>query len=142
MEQELKETTAKTYYDIAEELFGEEKESWCIIGDSIPCVLTSALFDIPDKAVRCTSHKQTQKVIAINCLLNVAKYLNGEWKTDWDDASEPKFSFFIDPTNDLAIVTEYDKLHHIVYFRTKKLAKRAIDILGEDTIRLALSTDY
>ena len=66
------ETTAKTYDDIAEELFGKEKESWCIIGDAIPLVQTNALFDIPDKSVRCTSHKQTQKVMAINCLMNVA----------------------------------------------------------------------
>lgn len=133
----------QTYDDVAEELFGEEKESWCIIGNSIPIVQTNALFDIPDKSVRCISYKQTQKVIAINCLLNVAKYLNGDWTPDWRNEGEAKFCVILNNGNlhvDLDLFTTCN--NSFAYFRTKELAQRAIDILGEYTIRLALSTDY
>lgn len=134
------ETTAQNYDDVAEELFGEEKESWCIVH-------TNALFDIPDKSVRCTSYKQTQKVIAINCLLNVAKYLNGDWKPDWNDSMDTKYYLSLDKwceTSKPTIMVHHALLEcgSFVYFKTEELAQRAIDILGSDTIRLALSTDY
>lgn len=137
----------QTYDDVARELFESTDESAIFFkptgcNGELAVSTQSPIYSSCDNTLNCTSCKQAEKLLAINKLLNVARFLNGEWKPDWDDASEPKFSFFIGSENDMEIAAEYDKLHHLVYFRTKKLAQRAIDILGEDTIRLALSTDY
>lgn len=90
----------------------------------------------------CTSHKQAEKLLAINKLMNVAKYLNGEdWKPDWDNEDELKY--FINKNREGIYVSRNNCNNFaIVYFKSKELAQQAIDILGEETIRLALSTDW
>lgn len=87
------------------------------------------------------SQKQIAKIQAINKLLNVAKYLNGDWHPDWNDAKNMKFCFYI---YDNKLTINYNMLTNttFVHFKTEQLAQEAIDILGEETIRTALSTDY
>lgn len=90
----------------------------------------------------CTSEKQAGKLLAINKLMNVAKYLNGEdWKPDWDNEDELKY--FINK-NRAGIYVSRNNCNNfsIVYFKSKEDAQQAIEILGEETIRLALSTDW
>lgn len=87
------------------------------------------------------SRKQTEKLIAINKLLNVAKYLNDGWKPDWNDYDEIKYTFSLHKgkvhnTND----GEYT--YAIVYFKSEALLEKARKILGKETIKLALSTDW
>lgn len=87
------------------------------------------------------SLKQFEKESAIHKLLNVAKYLNGDWQPDWNNTTELKY--FIGLSNDkLSTSFVYSYRSMDVYFRSAKLAKQAIEILGEYTIKLALSTDY
>lgn len=89
-----------------------------------------------------SSEKQLQKLLAINKLMNVAKYLNKDWHLDWNDHSL-KWSFEIrDNERILCTSSWYHSQISPVYFKTKELAKQAIEILGEETIRLALCTDY
>lgn len=91
----------------------------------------------------CTSEKQAKKLLAINQLMNVAKYLNEDWKPDWRNEDEKKYIIFIDEQcNRIVIDCKYIVNTSIVYFKTKELAQKAIDILGERTIKLALSTDW
>lgn len=89
----------------------------------------------------CTSQKQVQKLLAINKLMNVAKYLNGDWKP----FNSNIITWYIEIDNQTNKI-EYNwtiiYVSHIAYFKTRELAKQAIEILGEDTIRLALSTDW
>ena len=87
------------------------------------------------------SFKQFEKEDAIHKLLNVAKYLNEDWQPDWNDTTEIKY--FIGLCNGMintSFICNYRSMD--VYFRSAKLAKQAIEILGEDTIKLALSTNY
>lgn len=92
-------------------------------------------------STNCTSKKQAEKLRAINNLMNVAKYLNGDWKPDWNNASESKYHIYYNGENlNISINCMYD--YNVAYFRTIELAKQAIDILGEETIKLALSTDW
>lgn len=89
------------------------------------------------------SEKHLQKLIAINKLMNVAKYLNGDWQPDWEDGDENKYYIEIEIlTNSLRI--NYTNLFNrsIIYFKSEELARQAIEILGEETIKLALCTDY
>lgn len=88
-----------------------------------------------------TSQKQLEKLLAINKLMNVSKYLNGNWQPDWNDPEEQKFLIEI-YKGKINIEGVSDGNSHIIYFKTPGLAKQAIDILGEDSICLANSTDW
>lgn len=90
----------------------------------------------------CTSDRQVEKLLAINKLMNVAKYLNGDWRPNWD---VDELKWFIEYNSKIEMftfdATNYDKTS-LAYFRTSKLAEQAFDILGKETIELALSTDW
>lgn len=89
----------------------------------------------------CTSRKQCEKLEAINRMMNVAKFLNKDWKPDWKDHCREKLHFAIDH-NEVIVTASRMWNKSFVYFKTEELAKEAISILGEDTIKLALSTDW
>ena len=75
--------------------------------------------------------------------MNVAKYLNGDWQPDWDDENSRKWYIKIDGKKRILCVSgNYYIQISAIYFNTEELAKQAIEILGEETIRLALCTDY
>ena len=46
-----------------------------------------------------TSKKQLEKLLAINKLMNVAKYLNGDWQFDWNDICS-KYYICLEHTSD------------------------------------------
>ncbi len=91
-----------------------------------------------------TSERQLQKLLAINMLMNVANYLNDGWKPNWNNANEPKYYLRLFRNGKNVLETEIANVFcsEIVYFKSKNLAYQAINILGEDTICLALSTDW
>jgi hypothetical protein len=89
----------------------------------------------------CTTEEQVKKLMAINKMLNVAKYLNEDWKPDWKDKM-CKYKINIYNSNEISIEDNVGVITNFVYFKTKELAQQAINILGEDIIRIALSTDW
>ena len=129
-----------TYEDVAKSLFS--KPSFYM--DSCGNIESSeSLTNYANDSNNCTSRKQAQKLLAINKLMNVAKYLNGDWQPDWKDGDENKYYIENETlTNSLRI--NYTNLlnHYILYFKSEELAQQAIEILGEETIKLALCTDY
>ena len=122
-----------TYKDIAKELF-LSKTKYHIDDCGLITQKTFGSCSYKDK-VNCTSKKQAEKLLAINKLMNVAKYLNGDYEPDFKK-EEPKFFIYINDKNNIDISANYILIKHFVYFRTKELAKQAIDILGEETIHL------
>ena len=90
----------------------------------------------------CTSERQAQKLLAINELMNVAKYLNDGWKPDWNNGLEEKYYLYINNGNKLCVYYIYGYNKGPVYFKSEELARQAIEILGEETIKLALCTDW
>lgn len=88
-----------------------------------------------------TSIKHEKKINAINKLLEVAKYLNGDWKPDWENGIQYKWFIRI-VSNEVVADYTIGYIDSFVYFRTQELAEQAVKILGEEIIRLALSTDY
>lgn len=133
---------ALTYEEVAKELF-YNKNAYFLNerGEIINSPLGFSLDATTDSS-NFTSVKQIQKVLSINLLLNVAKYLNGNWKADWDDNNQHKFQIYINEENDVAVLGIIYSIGNVVYFKSKEAAQQAIDILGEETIRLALSTDW
>lgn len=90
----------------------------------------------------CTSEKQVEKLLAIIQLMNVAKYLNDDWQPNWEEHNNES-KWYINLYHEIIGVnytTHYNG--QIVYFKSKELAEQAISILGEETIKLALSTDW
>lgn len=91
----------------------------------------------------CTSEKQAKKLLAINQLMNVSKYLNGNWKPNWNDYKEKKYTIYFEENNTKIVINvNYSINNGMACFKTRELAQKAIDILGKETIKLALSTDW
>ena len=124
-----------TYNDVAEKLFKNKKTYF--IG---------ALADISYYTPTCNMHqannaaseKQLKRLLAINKLMNVATYLNGDWKPNFADGTDKWYLLWQGYAKQLDIIG----LSHIRYvgpvFKTQKLALQAIEILGEEEIKLAL----
>ena len=87
-----------------------------------------------------TSEKQICQLLYLNKLMNVAKYLNGDWKPDFTDTNKQKW--FIDYDSEESILGT-DFIFGVyrnsnVYFESEELAKQAIEILGEEEVKKAL----
>lgn len=90
----------------------------------------------------CVSSKQCEKLLAINKLLNVAKYLNEKEIND-NDAINMKYDICYNIDNDSFFVEHYQSYNNnIVSFKTKELAEQAIGILGKETLKLIFCNEY
>lgn len=70
--------------------------------------------------------KQLRKIIAINQLMNIAKYYNGGWKPDWKNSYERKFYIeYYKGRYNIEVV--YSINHGIVYFRSRDDVQAVID---------------
>lgn len=126
-----------TYESVTKALF-EGKDVWRI-GDLIIDKYNRTMCY--NYLTNCISEKQAQKLLTINKLMNVAKYLNGNWQPNWFNHEESKYYIFI--YNGEINISNTGLSHCLeIYFKSKELAQQAIDILGEETIKLALSTDW
>ena len=98
-------------------------------------------FGFPIK-VLATSNNHMKKILAINNLMLVAKYLNKNWVPDFNSCRQAKYYIAISD-NKLSI----DRCYYVnkgagIFFGREELAQKAIEILGEETIKQALSVDY
>nr|DAG90984.1 MAG TPA: hypothetical protein [Crassvirales sp.] len=125
------------YENIAKELF-ENKDVWRISGLIINKYNRTGCWNY---LTNCISEKQAKKLLAINQLMNVAKYLNGNWQPNWNNGNESKYYIRI-RDNIIEITDANFNCSDIVYFKTYVFTQQAIDILGEETIKLALCTDW
>lgn len=89
----------------------------------------------------CTSCKHAIKLRAINMLLNVAKYLNDDWTPNWTFGAERKFKLYLE-NEKIGIDCNITECGSGVYFKSEEAANQALEILGEETIKQALSTDW
>lgn len=126
-----------TYEDVAEKLFSDRISYF--IGDG--AVIDSYIPYTDDKthlANQATSKKQLQRLLAINKLMNVAEYLNEGWKPNWTKGSNKWYLLWQSHSQKFDIIG----LSHIQYpgpvFKTRDLALQAIEILGEEEVKLAL----
>lgn len=80
-----------------------------------------------------------RQLLALNKLMNVAEYLNKGWKPNLKRFDYKHYFAYngVDDTIEIWTMNAAN-LSGGVVFRTKELAKQAIEILGEDTIKCAL----
>lgn len=89
-------------------------------------------------AIGSPSYRQVVQLIALNKLMNVARYLNEE-QVDWGNARQPKWRIFFNrPTSRLMTTVRFYEKTGDVYFDSEYHALQAIEILGEDTVKKAL----
>lgn len=82
---------------------------------------------------------QLARLLALNKLMNTAYYLNDGWEPNWNNNIERKyFIYYVSIDKIFKIESNTIVNYGIVYFKSKELAKQAIEILGEETIKLAL----
>ena len=126
-----------TYEDVAEKLF-KNKRTYFIgamsnISDYAP--EGNGVY-LPNQA---SSKKQLQRLLAINKLMNVAEYLNEGWKPDWKNVNCSKWHIFWNHhLSEFMIDSAQVFQSNDVYFKTPDLALQAIEILGEEEVKLAL----
>lgn len=133
------------YNSIAEKLFCNNCTHYITDqGDVFDCVV-GVTEHVSHNPNNCTSKKQAEKLLAFNKLMNVAKYLNGDWCSNDINSNIEKHYFWLDNgCSELKIysVTSSGGGLGLIYFKSEELAQKAIEILGEETIKLALSTDW
>lgn len=127
----------ETYDDVAIELFLNKKTYFTDAHGKISDVTIRDTYCEPNN---CVTRKQGEKLLAINKLMNVAHYLNKDWKPNWAEDHQNKFYISI---KNGTINIDYVCISNdgVVFFPNEETAKKAIEILGEETIKLALG-DY
>lgn len=92
-----------------------------------------------------TSRHQLECILAKNKLANCAKYLNGEWKPGKTVSGHfNAYVLWATPNKDYIGCIKIQECAHNsnVLFKSPELAQQAIQILGEETIKLALEPLY
>lgn len=123
------------YHNIAEKLFLNKITYFTSVNGE---VVSHMLTENPSRANNATSKQQLEQILALNKLMNVAKYLNGNWKINWRSKQE-KYYIVYDYWKYVLTVTCTNCFQStLVYFESPALAKQAIEILGEDEVKKAL----
>jgi hypothetical protein len=138
---EFKEVKSKkiTYKDVTEALFGNRESYYINTKGSV--VSTDRLFkESCIDSNNSTTSEQLESILALNKLCNVARYLNRDWIPDWN-TGEDKHYFYIEK-DEIKVSVAYWNKSSSVYFSSGKLALQAIEILGEEEIKKALTLNH
>ena len=85
------------------------------------------------------SYLKIKRLLAINKLMNVAEYLNEGWKPDYFSDGIPKWTIIYNKEkHTFDFHQEWFACYSPVVFKSAKLARQAIEILGEEEVKLAL----
>ena len=122
-----------TYEDVAKKLFGVKTVYWINkfgeidFADNVQDAYLS-------QANNASTEKQLEKLLAINKLMNVAKYLNDGWQPDWGSVEDRKYYIYYSNQYEILNIDGTVSVQsNIIYFKSKELAQQAIEILGEET---------
>lgn len=126
-----------TYDYVLKELFLDKIASWVGISKIYTATVGRANYNDLNN---CTSYAQAKRLLAFNKLMNIAKYLNGDWMPDFDGDQE-NWNIGKEGDTFLAMYTRYVNKAS-VYFKSKDIALEAIRLMGEDSLNDLFSTDW
>lgn len=126
-----------TYDDILKELFLDKIASW--VGRTKIYTATIVVVNYKDQN-NCTTEAQAKRLLAFNKMMNIAKYLNGDWKPDFDGDHE-NWNIGKEGDTFLVMYTKYVNKAS-VYFKSEEAANEAIRLMGEDSLNDLFSTDW
>ena len=81
-----------------------------------------------------TNAKHFLKLLTIRQLLEVADYLNGDWKPDWNDVNQIKYYISYNVNQKFYVEGCYYTNQGIAYFSSYENAEKAIEIIGEKNL--------
>lgn len=84
------------------------------------------------------NNKHADKIAAISRVIWVADYLNGGWQPDWNNSYQEKWIFRIH-NHEISIVYGASIKSGFIAFKSGEIAYKARQILGDETIKTALS---
>ncbi len=126
-----------TYDDVLKELFLDKIASW--VGRTKIYTATIGVVNYNDQN-NCTTEAQAKRLLAFNKLMNIAKYLNGDWKPDFDGNNK---NWFIRIENGKYVARFFKWFNNgSVYFKSEEAANRAILLMGENSLNDLFSTDW
>ena len=112
-----------TYKEVAEKL--NKDTCFFIAKGKIQSYAQYASYDNPGVA---NSYRQIEKILAINQLINIAKYYNGDWKPDWNNKYELKYCIsFTTITNSYNIASRAQTYLNAIHFKNQEDAQAVID---------------
>ena len=126
-----------TYDDILKKLF-LNKESF-FVGSSTISSMTTGVNSY-NHVNNCTSEAQAKRIIAFNKLMNIAKYLNGDWKPRFDGYNKNWFICIEDEGYDTRLTKWFND--GSIFFKTEETAYEAIRLMGEESLNDLFSTDW
>lgn len=126
-----------TYDDILKELFLDKLTSWIGQSKIYTAMVGRANYD---DQYNCTTEAQAKRLLAYNKLMNIAKYLNGDWKPNFDGHQE-NWNICKEGDDYLALWTGTTE-HPSVYFKSEEATNRAIRLMGKDSLNDLFSTDW
>lgn len=126
-----------TYDDILKELYLDKIASW--IGRTKIYTSTIGVANYNDQN-NCTTEAQAKRLLAFNKLMNIAKYLNGDWMPDFDGNNK---NWFIRIENGKYVARFFKWFNNgSVYFKSEEAANRAILLMGENSLNNLFPTDW
>ena len=131
-----------SYKDIANNFFNH-KDYFCIRSSGDILFLEGSL-DASEDPNNSSTKEQLESILALNKLCNVAKYLNDDWIPEF--GAKQHFYLTIDMDKNVRASNTSCQgglpVSNNVYFKTLELAKQAIEILGEEEVRKALTLNW
>ena len=80
--------------------------------------------------------KHTDKMFIFRKLLEVADYLNGNWKPDWNDVNQIKYYILYNHERNIFEIEHRRCINsELVYFSSIENAKKAIKIIGKEELK-------
>ena len=81
-----------------------------------------------------TNAKNLSKLITFKKLLEVADYLNGDWKPDWTNDTQYKYIISYNSKIRTFFIQNYWYNPGVICFSSKEKALKAIKIIGEEEL--------
>ena len=81
-----------------------------------------------------TNAKNLSKLITFRQLLEVADYLNGDWKPDWTNDTQYKYIISYNSKTRTFFIQNYWYNPGVICFSSKEKALKAIKIIGEEEL--------
>ena len=128
-----------TYEDVCESLF--DKGHYYTDGNGNICFVNRT-NECPNNA---STQHQLECILAKNQLANVARYLNGNWKPGKTVLGHfDAYVIYVTPNKDYIGYVKIQECanNSNVLFKSAELAQQAVEILGEETVKLALEPLY